>query len=126
MKSLQFQKLVTLLGVVLFGIKLIAWRITGSNAIFSDTMESTVNIVAAFMGWYSLYLCAKPRDTDHPYGHGKVEFVTSRIEGILQYLYYFGKECFILFIHNATQGFSYYLVAYHNNVTSKENSNQRV
>jgi cation diffusion facilitator family transporter len=83
MKSLQFQKLVTLLGVVLFGIKLIAWRITGSNAIFSDTMESTVNIVAAFMGWYSLYLCAKPRDTDHPYGHGKVEFVTSGIEGIL-------------------------------------------
>ena len=83
MKSLQFQKLVTLLGVVLFGIKLIAWRITGSNAIFSDTMESIVNIVAAFMGWYSLHLCAKPRDTDHPYGHGKVEFVTSGIEGIL-------------------------------------------
>lgn len=46
-------------------------------------MESIVNIIAAFMGLYSLYLCSKPRDTDHPYGHGKVEFVTAGIEGIL-------------------------------------------
>lgn len=46
-------------------------------------MESIVNIVSAFMGLYSLYLAAKPRDNDHPYGHGKVEFVTSAIEGVL-------------------------------------------
>jgi cation diffusion facilitator family transporter len=46
-------------------------------------MESIVNIIAAFMGLYSIHLCNKPRDTDHPYGHGKVEFVTSGIEGML-------------------------------------------
>ena len=79
----QFQKLVTFIGILLFIVKLIAWYITNSNAIFSDTMESIVNIIAAFMGLYSLYLCNKPRDTDHPYGHGKVEFVTAGIEGIL-------------------------------------------
>ena len=83
MKSFQFQKLVTFIGILLFIVKLIAWYITNSNAIFSDTMESIVNIIAAFMGLYSLYLCNKPRDTDHPYGHGKVEFVTAGIEGML-------------------------------------------
>lgn len=83
MKTFQFQKLVTFVGILLFIVKLIAWRITNSNAIFSDTMESIVNIIAAFMGLYSLHLCNKPRDTDHPYGHGKVEFVTSGIEGML-------------------------------------------
>ena len=83
MKSFQFQKLVTFIGTLLFIVKLIAWHITNSNAIFSDTMESIVNIIAAFMGLYSLYLCNKPRDTDHPYGHGKVEFVTAGIEGML-------------------------------------------
>ena len=83
MKSFQFQKLVTFIGILLFIVKLIAWYITNSNAIFSDTIESIVNIIAAFMGLYSLYLCNKPRDTDHPYGHGKVEFVTAGIEGML-------------------------------------------
>ena len=46
-------------------------------------MESIVNIIAAFMGLYSLYLAAKPKDFDHPYGHGKVEFITSGVEGAL-------------------------------------------
>jgi divalent metal cation (Fe/Co/Zn/Cd) transporter len=46
-------------------------------------MESIVNVISAFMGLYSLYLAAKPKDEDHPYGHGKVEFVTSGIEGAL-------------------------------------------
>jgi cation diffusion facilitator family transporter len=56
---------------------------TNSDTVFSDAMESTVNIIAAFMGLYSLFVSAKPKDEDHPYGHGKVEFVTSAIEGAL-------------------------------------------
>ncbi|MDN5481406.1 MAG: cation diffusion facilitator family transporter, partial [Chryseobacterium sp.] len=44
---------------------------------------SVVNVISAFMGLYSLHLAAKPKDEDHPYGHGKVEFVTSGIEGAL-------------------------------------------
>ena len=46
-------------------------------------MESIVNIVSAFLGLYSLYLAAKPKDKEHPYGHGKVEFITSGVEGLL-------------------------------------------
>lgn len=81
--NFRFQRNVAIIGVGLFVAKLIAWHLTNSDAVFSDAMESTVNIIAAFMGLYSLYLAAKPKDVDHPYGHGKVEFVTSGIEGAL-------------------------------------------
>jgi cation diffusion facilitator family transporter len=81
--KLAFQKLIAVFGVVLFIGKIIAWKLTNSDAVFSDAMESIVNVISAFMGLYSLYLAAKPKDEDHPYGHGKVEFVTSGIEGAL-------------------------------------------
>ncbi len=82
-QKFNFQRNVAIVGVILFIGKLIAWHLTNSDAVFSDAMESIVNIIAAFMGLYSLYLAAKPKDHDHPYGHGKVEFVTSGIEGAL-------------------------------------------
>ena len=82
-EKFNFQRTVAIVGVILFVGKLIAWQLTNSDAVFSDAMESTVNIIAAFMGLYSLYLASKPRDEDHPYGHGKIEFVTSGIEGAL-------------------------------------------
>lgn len=81
--NFNFQKTVAIIGIVLFIGKLIAWQLTNSDAVFSDAMESIVNIIAGFMGLYSLYLAAKPKDNDHPYGHGKVEFVTSGVEGAL-------------------------------------------
>lgn len=80
---LTFQRNVAIIGVILFIGKLIAWHLTNSDAVFSDAMESIVNIISAFMGLYSLYLAAQPRDENHPYGHGKVEFVTSGVEGSL-------------------------------------------
>lgn len=81
--NFAFQKTVAIIGIVLFLGKLVAWHLTNSDAVFSDAMESIVNIIAAFMGLYSLYLAAKPKDVEHPYGHGKVEFVTSGVEGAL-------------------------------------------
>lgn len=78
-----FQRNVAIIGIVLFIGKLIAWYLTNSDAVFSDAMESIVNIVAAFMGLYSLYLASRPRDENHPYGHGKIEFITSGVEGVL-------------------------------------------
>ena len=81
--KLAFQKLIAAFGVILFIGKIIAWKLTNSDAVFSDAMESIVNVISAFMGLYSLHLAAKPKDEDHPYGHGKVEFVTSGIEGAL-------------------------------------------
>ena len=56
---------------------------TGSVAILTDALESTVNVVAGFISLYSLFVAAKPRDEDHPYGHGKAEFVSAAVEGSL-------------------------------------------
>ncbi|MGV4414935.1 cation diffusion facilitator family transporter [Chryseobacterium sp. T1] len=82
-RNFAFQRNIAIVGIVLFVAKLIAWRLTNSDAVFSDAMESIVNIIAAFMGLYALYLAAKPKDDNHPYGHGKAEFITSGIEGAL-------------------------------------------
>ncbi len=60
-----------------------AWYITSSVAILTDALESVVNVIAGLIGLYSLYVSAKPRDIDHPYGHGKVEFISAAIEGTL-------------------------------------------
>ncbi|EJL73261.1 cation diffusion facilitator family transporter [Chryseobacterium populi] len=81
--KIGFQKWIATFGIILFIGKIIAWKLTNSDAVFSDAMESIVNVISAFMGLYSLHLAAKPKDEDHPYGHGKVEFVTSGIEGAL-------------------------------------------
>ncbi|MFL9834726.1 cation diffusion facilitator family transporter [Chryseobacterium terrae] len=81
--KIGFQKIIAVFGIILFVGKIIAWKLTDSDAVFSDAMESIVNVISAFMGLYSLHLASKPKDEDHPYGHGKVEFVTSGIEGAL-------------------------------------------
>lgn len=81
--KIGFQRWIAVFGIILFIGKIIAWKLTNSDAVFSDAMESVVNVISAFMGLYSLHLAAKPKDDDHPYGHGKVEFVTSGIEGAL-------------------------------------------
>ena len=52
-------------------------------AILTDALESTVNVIAGLIGVYSLYVSAKPKDMDHPYGHGKAEFISAAIEGTL-------------------------------------------
>jgi cation diffusion facilitator family transporter len=62
---------------------LAAWYITDSVAILTDALESIVNVVAGLIGVYSLHVSARPKDTDHPYGHGKVEFISAAIEGTL-------------------------------------------
>ncbi|MFT3885302.1 MAG: cation diffusion facilitator family transporter [Flavobacteriales bacterium] len=80
---IRLQAIVLVVGVVLMGLKFWAWRITHSNAILSDALESIVNVVAGVFALYSLVLAAKPRDREHPYGHGKVEFISAGIEGTL-------------------------------------------
>lgn len=82
-QNYNFQKIVAVTGVLLFIIKLGAWYLTKSVAILTDALESTVNVTSAFIGLYSLYVSAKPKDTHHPYGHGKVEFISAAIEGTL-------------------------------------------
>lgn len=83
LQNFRIQRWVTAVAVVLFAAKLTAWRMTGSVAILTDALESTVNVVAGLISLYSLYVAAKPRDADHPYGHGKAEFVSAAVEGSL-------------------------------------------
>lgn len=82
-QNLKVQKLVVFISILLFLFKIVAWYLTGSIAILTDALESTVNVIAGLIGWYSLYVSAKPKDIDHPYGHGKAEFISAAIEGTL-------------------------------------------
>jgi len=85
-RNIRVQQWVAALSVVLLAAKLIAYYLTHSVAILTDALEGIVNVVAGFVGLYSLYLSAKPRDADHPYGHGKVEFVSAALEGSMIFL----------------------------------------
>ena len=70
-------------GALICAGKFGVFALTGSAAVFSDAMESVVNIVAAALLVYSLVVSARPADRDHPYGHGKVEFFSAGAEGTL-------------------------------------------
>ncbi len=70
-------------GILLFGVKLIVLFLTGSTAVYSDAAESVVHIVATLFALYSIYLASKPPDKSHLYGHGNVEYFSAGIEGML-------------------------------------------
>jgi cation diffusion facilitator family transporter len=82
-ENFKLQRWISILSVVLFIAKIIAYYLTHSMAILTDALESIVNVIAGFIGLYSLYVAAKPRDFEHPYGHGKAEFVSAAAEGSL-------------------------------------------
>jgi len=82
-ENFKFQRIIAIVGIVLFLIKLYAWYQTNSVAILTDALESTINVIAGLIGLYSLYLSSLPKDQNHPYGHGKVEFISASIEGTL-------------------------------------------
>lgn len=81
--NIRIQKWVVFIGFLLLICKFGAYLLTNSNAILTDALESIVNVVAGGIGLYSLQLSAKPRDADHPYGHGKIEFISASIEGTM-------------------------------------------
>ena len=70
-------------GFLIMSIKFLAYYTTGSSAILTDASESIVNVIAAAFAFYSLYLAEQPKDENHPYGHGKIEFFSSGLEGVL-------------------------------------------
>ena len=81
--NFNFQKIIAVVGLSLMIIKFVAYYMTGSMAILTDAMESIVNVVAAFVGLYALYLSAQPADKSHPFGHGKIENISATIEGAM-------------------------------------------
>ena len=69
------------IGTVILLVKFAAYLLTGSQAIFSDALESIVNVVAAIVAYFSISLSSQPADSNHPYGHGKSEFFSASFEG---------------------------------------------
>jgi len=81
--KLTIQKRIVVFSVLLFVGKIIAYFLTNSLGILTDALESIVNVTAGFISLYSIYLALKPKDENHPYGHGKVELISASIEGFL-------------------------------------------
>lgn len=81
--NLKLQLWIAIASMVLLGAKFVAYFLTHSVAVLTDALESIVNVAAAFIGLYSLYISSKPRDREHPYGHGKAEYISAAVEGTL-------------------------------------------
>jgi cation diffusion facilitator family transporter len=69
------------IGFILLGLKFLTYFLTGSAAVFSESLESIVNVFAASLTVYAIILAHAPADRRHPYGHGKAEFITAAFEG---------------------------------------------
>jgi cation diffusion facilitator family transporter len=70
-------------GILIMFIRFAAFFVTNSTAVLTDAFESVINIAAGAFALFSLYVSQKPSDIDHPYGHGKIEFISAGIEGTL-------------------------------------------
>ena len=71
------------IGVVVLVLKLAAWWLTGSVALYSDALETVVNIAAAIAAFLAIRFSARPADANHPYGHQKAEYLSAVVEGVL-------------------------------------------
>lgn len=81
--KLIVQRRIVIFSVILFVGKLIAYYLTNSVGILTDALESTVNVLTGFISLYSISVALKPRDVNHPFGHGKIESLSASVEGIL-------------------------------------------
>ncbi|MCP4440252.1 MAG: cation transporter [Aureispira sp.] len=82
-ENVKVQLLAVLVGILLLLGKFLAYYLTNSNTILTDALESIINVVAGSFGLYSLIVAALPKDENHPYGHGKIEFISAGVEGTL-------------------------------------------
>ncbi|AZB54781.1 cation diffusion facilitator family transporter [Cereibacter sphaeroides] len=88
-----------IVGVVVLGLKALAWWMTGSIALLSDAMESIVNVAAAGVALVAIRVAAIPADANHPYGHHKAEFLSAVLEGAMIIV------AALLILREATLGF---------------------
>src|SRR6516165_7846999 len=69
--------------VATLALKWLAYFLTGSVGLLSEAAESGVNLLAAVTALASLWYSAQPVDTTHTYGHEKIEYFSSGLEGVL-------------------------------------------
>tara|TARA_R110002124_G_scaffold44422_9_gene135524 strand:+ start:7527 stop:8426 length:900 start_codon:yes stop_codon:yes gene_type:complete len=72
-----------LIGLMVLGLKFLAWRVTGSIALYSDALESIVNVVTAIVALIAVWLAQKPADAALPYGYHKAEYFSAVIVGVM-------------------------------------------
>ncbi len=87
-----------MVGLVVLALKLIAWRMTGSVALYSDAMESIVNVATALAALVAVRIALRPADANHPYGHHKAEYFAAVMEGVMIVV------AALLILHKAWQG----------------------
>ncbi len=71
------------IGIIVLGLKTVAWQMTGSVALLSDALESTVNVATAVAALIAIRIAQRPADRSHPYGHHKAEFLSAVLEGVM-------------------------------------------
>ena len=69
--------------LVTIGMKGTAYALTGSVGLLTDALESVVNLLAAVTAYFALWYASRPADPSHAYGHEKIEFFSSGLEGVL-------------------------------------------
>lgn len=79
----KVQRWIVTFSVLILCGKFLAFYLTNSVGILTDAMESIVNVVAGFISLYSLRWAARPKDKEHPFGHGKIELISASVEGLL-------------------------------------------
>jgi cation diffusion facilitator family transporter len=79
--ALAFWSIVVAFGVM--GLKFVAWKMTGSVALYSDALESIVNVITALAAFWAIRVSQTPADADHPFGHHKAEYFSAVLEGVL-------------------------------------------
>ncbi|MDI4238512.1 cation diffusion facilitator family transporter [Bradyrhizobium sp. Arg237L] len=72
-----------LISVLVLGLKYLAYWLTGSIALYSDALESIVNVVTAVVALWAVRISAKPADANHPFGHHKIEYFSAVLEGVM-------------------------------------------
>ncbi|SFH67275.1 cation diffusion facilitator family transporter [Bradyrhizobium sp. Gha] len=70
-------------GCIVLLLKYVAYLVTGSVALYSDALESTLNVATAIAAFTAVRISAAPADANHPYGHHKVEYLSAIVEGVL-------------------------------------------
>lgn len=80
-EALAFWSIIIAFAVM--GLKFVAWWMTGSVALYSDALESIVNVIAALAAFWAIRVSHKPADQDHPFGHHKAEYFSAVLEGVL-------------------------------------------
>ncbi|NNU81854.1 cation transporter [Halovulum dunhuangense] len=82
-RALKFAFGSILVALAVMGLKFLAWALTGSVALYSDALESVVNLVSASVALWAVHYASRPADHNHPFGHHKAEYFSAVFVGVM-------------------------------------------